>query len=195
MCTIKENYSLKNRNTFGIDVKAKYFATFNSEEELAYLLKSEIIQKEPLFILGGGSNILLTKNFDGLVFANEIKGTDIVSENENYTTIKVGSGEIWHDFVLWSIENNLSGIENLALIPGLVGASPMQNIGAYGMEVKDVIESVEYMEIKSGNKKTIDNSACNFGYRDSIFKHELKGKVVITKVVLKLSRTPLNKTT
>ena len=190
-----ENYSLKNHNTFGVDAKAKYFAIFNSEEELADLLKSEITQKEPLFILGGGSNILLTKNFDGLVLANEIKGIEIVSENENYNTIKVGAGEVWHDFVLWSIEKNLSGIENLALIPGLVGASPMQNIGAYGVEVKDVVESVDFIEIDSGNKKTIENSACNFGYRDSIFKHELKGKVVITKVVLKLSRRPLNKTT
>ena len=138
---------------------------------------------------------MLTKNYDGLVFANEIKGIEIVSENENHTIIKVGAGEIWHDFVLWSIENNLSGIENLALIPGLVGASPMQNIGAYGMEVKDVIESVDYVEINSGNKKTMENSACNFGYRDSIFKHELKGEVVLTKVIFKLSKTPLNKTT
>ena len=190
-----ENYSLKNHNTFGVDVKAKYFATFNSEEALADLLKSEITQKEPLFILGGGSNILLTKNFDGLVLANEIRGIEIVSENENYNTIKVGAGEVWHDFVLWSIEKNLSGIENLALIPGLVGASPMQNIGAYGVELKDVVESVDFIEIDSRNKKTIENSACNFGYRDSIFKHELKGKVVITKVVLRLSKAPINKTT
>jgi len=190
-----ENYSLKNHNTFGVDVKAKYFATFNSEEALTDLLKSEIIQKEPLFILGGGSNILLTKNFDGLVLANEIRGIEIVSENENYNTIKVGAGEVWHDFVLWSIEKNLSGIENLALIPGLVGASPMQNIGAYGVELKDVVESVDFIEIDSGNKKTIENSACNFGYRDSIFKHELKGKVVITKVILRLSKAPINKTT
>ena len=190
-----ENYSLKKHNTFGIDAKAKYFATFNSEEALADLLKSEITQKEPLFILGGGSNILLTKNFDGLVLANEIRGIEIVSENENYNTIKVGAGEVWHDFVLWSIEKNLSGIENLALIPGLVGASPMQNIGAYGVELKDVVESVDFIEIESGNKKTIENSECNFGYRDSIFKHELKGKVVITKVIFKLSKKPLNKTT
>lgn len=195
MCLIKENYSLKNHNTFGIDVKAKYFATFNSEKELTNLLKSEIIQKELLFILGGGSNILLTKDFNGIVLANEIKGIEVISENDNHTTIKVGAGEIWHDFVLWSISNNLSGIENLALIPGLVGASPMQNIGAYGMEVKDVIESVDYIEIKSRKKKTIENSACNFEYRDSIFKHELKEEVIITKVIFTLSKTPLNKTT
>ena len=190
-----QNYSLKNYNTFGIDAKAKYFSTFNSEEELTDLLESKITQKEPLLILGGGSNILFTKDFDGLVLANEIKGTKIISENKNYSTIKVGAGEVWHDFVLWSIEKNLSGIENLALIPGLVGASPMQNIGAYGIEVKDVIESVDFIEIDSGNKKTIENSECDFGYRDSIFKHKLKGKVVITKVIFKLSKKPLNKTT
>jgi len=190
-----QNYSLKNYNTFGIDAKAKYFSTFNSEEELTKLLESKITQKEPLLILGGGSNILFTKDFDGLVLANEIKGVKIISENESYSTIKVGAGEVWHDFVLWSIEKNLSGIENLALIPGLVGASPMQNIGAYGVELKDVVESVDFIEIDSRNKKTIENSACNFGYRDSIFKHELKGKVVITKIVLRLSKTPINKTT
>jgi len=190
-----QNYSLKNYNTFGIDAKAKYFSTFNSEEELTDLLESKITQKEPLLILGGGSNILFTKDFDGLVLANEIKGTKIISENKNYSTIKVGAGEVWHDFVLWSIEKNLSGIENLALIPGLVGASPMQNIGAYGIEVKDVIESVDFIEIDSGNKKTIENSECDFGYRDSIFKHKLKGQVVITKVIFKLSKKPLNKTT
>ena len=173
MCVIKENYSLKNYNTFGIDVKAKYFAAFNSEVELVDLLKSEILQIAPLFILGGGSNILLTKNFDGIVFANKIKGIEIVSENENHTTIRVGAGEVWHNFVLWSIENNLSGIENLALIPGLVGASPMQNIGAYGMEVKDVIESVDYIEIKS-RKKFINLKKQSFGpIIQSIFEEGL----------------------
>jgi len=195
MCSLKKNHSLKNYNTFGIASTAKYFSIFNSEEELTNLLESEIAQKEVLFILGGGSNILLTQDFDGLVLANTIKGMDVLAEDEHSTTIKVGAGEVWHDFVLWSIDKNLSGIENLALIPGLVGASPMQNIGAYGLEVKDVITQVSYIEIESGIKKKITNSDCNFGYRDSIFKHELKGKVVITKVIFKLSKTPLNKTT
>ena len=192
MSNILNNYSLKNHNTFGIAAKAKYFASFNSEEELITLLKSDTCKTNPLFILGGGSNILLTQDFDGLVLANNIKGIKIIAEDEKNTSITVGAGEIWHDFVLWSIQQNLSGIENLALIPGLIGASPMQNIGAYGTEVKDVITNVSYIEIETGEKKKLTNSECNFGYRNSIFKEELKGKVVITEVIYQLSKTPLN---
>jgi len=194
MSNILNNYSLKNHNTFGVNAKAKYFASFSSEDELAELLKNDICKTEPLLILGGGSNILLTKDFDGLVLANNIKGIEIITEDEESTNITVGAGEIWHNFVLWSIQKNLSGIENLALIPGLVGASPMQNIGAYGIEVKEVITKVNYIEIESGNKKSFTNSECNFSYRNSIFKDELKGKAVITEVVYKLSKTPLNNT-
>ena len=192
MSNILHNYSLKNYNTFGIPAKAKYFTSFSSEEELIDLLKNNLCKTEPLFILGGGSNILLTQDFEGIVLANNIKGINIISENEHNTSIAVGAGEVWHDFVLWSINKNLSGIENLALIPGLVGASPMQNIGAYGTEVKDVITKVSYIEIETGLKKEIRNRECNFGYRNSIFKEELKGQVVITEVVYKLSKTPLN---
>jgi len=192
---IQHNYSLKKYNTFGIDAKAKYFASFFSENELTGLLESDICKAEKLFILGGGSNILLTQDFNGLVLENTIKGIEVLSENEHSTTIEVGAGEVWHDFVLWSIDKNLSGVENLALIPGLVGASPMQNIGAYGLEVKDVITEVHFIEIKSREQKIMNNIDCQFEYRDSIFKHELKGKVVITKVIYKLSKTPLNKTT
>jgi len=194
MSNTLNNYSLKNHNTFGIAAKAKYFASFSSEDELIELLKNNICKTEPLFILGGGSNILLTQDFDGLVLANNIKGIEIITEDAESASITAGAGEIWHDFVLWSIQQNLSGIENLALIPGLVGASPMQNIGAYGVEVKDVITKVNYIEIESGNKKSFTNSECNFDYRNSIFKDELKGKVVITQVVCKLSKTPLNNT-
>ena len=194
MSNILNNYPLKNYNTFGVTAKAKYFASFSSENQLAELLKDNICKTEPLFILGGGSNILLTQDFDGLVLANNIKGIEIITEDEKSTSIAVGAGEIWHDFVLWSIQKNLSGIENLALIPGLVGASPMQNIGAYGVEVKDVITKVSYIEIESGKQKSFTNSECNFSYRNSIFKDELKGRVVITEVVYKLSKTPLNNT-
>ena len=192
MSNILHKYSLKNYNTFGIAAKAKYFASFSSEAELTALLKNNICKTEPLFILGGGSNILLTQDFEGIVLANNIKGIDVISEDEQSISIEVGAGEVWHDFVLWSINQNLSGIENLALIPGLVGASPMQNIGAYGTEVKDVITKVSYIEIETGLQKEITTSECNFGYRNSIFKEELRGKVVITKVVYKLSKTPLN---
>jgi len=192
---IQQNYSLKKYNTFGIAATAKYFACFSSENELVELLRNDLCKTEPLFILGGGSNILLTQDFEGLVLANTIKGMEVLAEDNHSSTIEVGAGEVWHDFVLWSIEKNLSGIENLALIPGLVGASPMQNIGAYGLEVKDVITTVHFTEIGSGNSKILSNEDCNFGYRDSIFKHELKEKVVITKVIFKLSKTPLNKTT
>ncbi|MDC0249558.1 UDP-N-acetylmuramate dehydrogenase [Flavobacteriales bacterium] len=194
MSNILHNYSLKNHNTFGVDAKAKHFASFSSEDELKDLLKDNLCQTESLFVLGGGSNILLTKDFEGIVLANKIKGINIISEGENNTNIAVGAGEVWHDFVLWSIQKNLSGIENLALIPGLVGASPMQNIGAYGVEVKDVITRVNYIEIESGNKKSFTNRECNFSYRNSIFKKKLEGKVVITEVVYKLSKTPLNNT-
>ena len=192
MSNILHNYCLKNHNTFGVTAKAKYFASFNSEKELAELLKNNICKTEPLFILGGGSNILLTKDFEGIVLANKIKGINIISEDKHSSSIIVGAGEVWHDFVLWSIQKSLSGIENLALIPGLIGASPMQNIGAYGTEVKEVITKVSYIEIESGVKKQITNKECRFGYRNSIFKEELKGKAVITEVVYKLSKTPLN---
>ena len=192
---IQQNYSLKKYNTFGIAATAKYFACFSSENELVELLRNDLCKTEPLFILGGGSNILLTQDFEGLVLANTIKGMEVLAEDNHSSTIEVGAGEVWHDFVLWNIDKNLSGIENLALIPGLVGASPMQNIGAYGLEVKDVITTVHFTEIGSGNSKILSNEDCNFGYRDSIFKHELKEKVVITKVIFKLSKTPLNKTT
>ena len=192
MSNILHNYALKNHNTFGVDAKAKHFASFNSEEELTELLKNNICKTEPLFILGGGSNILLTQDFEGIVLTNKIKGINIISEDKHSTSIAVGAGEIWHDFVLWSIQKNLSGIENLALIPGLVGASPMQNIGAYGTEVKEVITKVSYIDIKSGLKKEVTNTECQFGYRTSIFKENMKKKVVITRVVYKLSKTPLN---
>ena len=154
---IQQNYSLKKYNTFGLAVKAKYFASFSSENELVNLLKNDICKTEKLFILGGGSNILLTQDFDGIVLANTIKGIEVLAEDRHSTTIEVGAGEVWHDFVLWSIDRNLSGIENLALIPGLVGASPMQNIGAYGMEVKDVITAVHLIEKDSGQEKVMNN--------------------------------------
>ena len=177
--------SLKAYNTFGLDCKAKLFAAFQSDKELKKLLPKA---QEPLLILGGGSNILLTQDFEGTVLKNEIQGIEIVKENEEHAIVKVGGGEVWHDFVMWSIENKLGGIENLSLIPGSVGAAPMQNIGAYGVEIKSVFEQLEAIEIDTLTSKKFNNEACQFGYRYSIFKGELKGKYIITKVYFKLQK-------
>ena len=152
MSIIKRNYSLKKHNTFNIDVKAKFFTIIQNEKQIFNLLQEDFSLKEKILILGSGSNILFTKNYNGIVVFNQIKGIKIIEEDEKYSIIKVGAGEKWHDFVLWSIKRNLSGIENLALIPGLVGASPIQNIGAYGMEVKNTIQKIHFINIKSKKK-------------------------------------------
>lgn len=177
--------SLKAYNTFGLDCKANLFASFQSKHELKKILSKA---QEPLLVLGGGSNILLTQDFEGTVLKNEILGIEIVKENEEHAVVKVGSGVVWHNFVIWSIENKLGGIENLSLIPGSVGAAPMQNIGAYGVEIKSVFEKLEAIEIDSLASKTFNNEACQFGYRHSIFKAELKDKYIITQVYFKLQK-------
>ena len=194
MSNILNNYSLKNHNTFGIAVKAKYFSTFDSVLELKEILKTSL-QDEKFFILGSGSNILLTQDFDGFILHNKIEGICILEDNENDILVEVGAGVVWHDFVMWSVSQELSGVENLALIPGTVGASPVQNIGAYGMEVKDSITKVHTLEVKNKEVKIFSNKDCEFSYRNSIFKMEEKKKFIITKVEFKLSKVPLNKTT
>jgi len=197
MSNILNNYSLKNHNTFGIAVKAKYFSTFDSVLELKEILKTSLHQEEKFFILGSGSNILLTQDFDGFILHNKIEGICILEDNENNILVEVGGGVIWHDFVMWSVSQELSGVENLALIPGTVGASPIQNIGAYGMEVKDSITKVHTLEIKNKEVKIFSNKDCEFSYRNSTFKKEEEEvkKFIITKVEFKLSKQPLNKTT
>ena len=177
--------SLKAYNTFGLDCKANLFAAFQSEHELKKFLSKA---QEPLLVLGGGSNILLTQDFEGTVLKNEIQGIEIVKENQEHAVVKVGSGEVWHNFVMWSIENKLGGVENLSLIPGSVGAAPMQNIGAYGVEIKSVFEKLEAIEIDTLTSKTFNNEGCQFGYRHSIFKAELKDKYIITQVYFKLQK-------
>ena len=189
---IKKNFSLKKYNSFGIDIKTKYFVSLKCEQDVNAIISNKKYKKEKKMIIGGGSNILFTDDYKGMILLNCIKGINVLSDNRNNITIEVGAGEVWHNLVVWSIKNNLSGIENLALIPGLVGASPIQNIGAYGVEVKNVIKSVHYIEIKTGQKKIIHNNECNFKYRDSIFKNKLKDKVIITKVVYTLSKIANN---
>ncbi|MGV3630566.1 MAG: UDP-N-acetylmuramate dehydrogenase [Bacteroidota bacterium] len=189
---ISENVDLKPFNTFGIEAKAAQFARFRSVDELKENLASP---DKPLFILGGGSNILLTQDLEALVLKNEIKGIEILEKANDSVLIRVGAGEVWHEFVLFCVQNGYAGIENLSLIPGNVGASPMQNIGAYGVEVKDVICEVEAFELEGRQVHRFSNAECEFGYRESVFKRALKGKYVITHVTFKLSASPKINTT
>lgn len=183
---IQEHVNLRPYNTFGIEVFAKRFAAFSSVEELSQLLKQR--NGDPLLFLGGGSNVLFTQNFNGLVLRNEIKGIELLEETDEHVLIKAGAGEVWHDFVLHCVDKDFGGIENLSLIPGSVGASPMQNIGAYGVEIKDVFVSLEAYHLESGEVHTFDNKACEFGYRESVFKRKLKDQYVILSVTYQLSK-------
>lgn len=184
---IQKKYSLKEINTFGIDVKAKWFAKFDSLNILLELLK-EVGVEDELLILGGGSNILFTKDYKGFVFKNELKGIDIVEDNSENVLLKVGGGEIWHEFVLFCIKNGFGGVENMSLIPGTVGAAPIQNIGAYGVEQKDVFVKLEALNLSTKEIEIFDFDKCNFGYRDSFFKKWGKGQYVITNVYYKLHK-------
>lgn len=187
---LKENYSLKPYNTFGLEAEAKYFASVESLEALISVLKENT--SLPKFILGGGSNMLLTKNIDALVLHINLKGIEVISEDNNSVQVKANAGENWHDFVLWCIDNDFGGVENLSLIPGNVGTSPIQNIGAYGVELKDVFQSCEALELNTLQTKTFTNSDCKFGYRNSIFKNEVKGQYIITSVIFKLTKNEHN---
>ena len=183
---IKQNISLKPYNTFGIDVIAKHFVSVSNINDLQDILSLTEYPKK--LILGGGSNILLTKDFDGLIIRNNIKGIKVISEDNDSAFIKCNAGENWHEFVLWCINNNFGGIENLSLIPGNVGTAPIQNIGAYGVELKDVFESCEAISIETKKTETFTKVDCNFGYRNSIFKQGVKGKYIITNVTFKLTK-------
>ncbi|WP_299716077.1 UDP-N-acetylmuramate dehydrogenase [uncultured Tenacibaculum sp.] len=181
---IQQNISLKNYNTFGIDVNAKRFISIRSVHELQQL----IVKEKSLFLISGGSNMLLTKDIDDLVVHINTEGICIDREDDNSVYLTVNAGENWHDFVLWCIDQNYGGIENLSLIPGNVGTCPIQNIGAYGVEVKDVITKVEAVSIETGKLVQFSNAECKFGYRNSIFKNEVKGKYIITSVSFKLTK-------
>ncbi len=179
-------HSLKTYNTFGIDVKAKEFTSVSSIEELKIILEKH--QNQELFILGGGSNMLLTKDIEKPVVHINIKGKQIIKQDSTHVWVEAQAGENWHEFVLWTIENDFGGIENLSLIPGNIGSAPIQNIGAYGVELKDVFESCQAIHIKTQEIKTFSHQECQFGYRESIFKGSQKGKYIILSVVLKLTK-------
>ena len=209
---IQNNYNLSKLNTFGILAQAKFFVEINTEDDLKELFDMEEFSARggsayggkniPKLFLGGGSNILFTKDFDGLVILNKLKGIEILkaptpkvvgvpttSVGKDFVYIRSMGGEMWHNLVVFSVERNLWGIENLAFVPGTVGAAPIQNIGAYGVELKDTLENVEVFDIETGEKRILTKEECKFGYRDSVFKNELKGKYFITAITLKLSKT------
>ena len=188
---IEKDYPLKNHNTFKIDVFCRYFAEFYSENELLKIIKNTDYKEQKKLPIGVGSNILFTGNFEGLILKNEIKGITVTGEDEESVLVNAGGGVIWDDLIYFAVENNLGGIENLIFIPGTVGASPVQNIGAYGQEAKDTIYSVNAVLIETGEKFTLNNEQCNFGYRQSIFKNELKNKVIVTDVTYKLNKNPI----
>jgi UDP-N-acetylmuramate dehydrogenase len=189
---IQENISLKPYNTFGINVTARYFAKFTSSAELAELFHFDSENKEvTTLVLGGGSNILLTQDYKGLVAINEMRGIEVVNEDAQHIYVQAAAGGNWHRFVMYCIENNFAGVENLSLIWGSVGASPMQNIGAYGAEIKDVFYELEAYDIKEKKLRIFTGKDCEFGYRESVFKTKYKGKYVITSVTFKLNKHPV----
>ncbi len=187
---IQENVSLQPFNTFGIKAQAKYWLEIEKVEELQVFIKTRKNNYLPLFILGGGSNILLKNDFKGCVLKVNILEKSVVKETEENVWIKVGAGENWHELVLWTLQNQYFGIENLSLIPGTVGASPIQNIGAYGVELKDVFYALEAVHLETAEVKIFSHADCQFGYRDSIFKKALKGQYCITSVTFQLSKIP-----
>ena len=187
---IKNDYNLINLNTFGINVNAKLFVVMENEADLVELFSLPEFKNNKKIFLGGGSNVLFTENFDGIVVLNKLKGIKIIDENSETVLVRSMGGELWHDLVSFAVNNNCWGIENLSLIPGTVGAAPMQNIGAYGAELKDTLFNVEAFEIENGVRKIFSGEECELGYRDSVFKNKLKGKYFIGAVTLKLSKIP-----
>lgn len=183
---MERHFSLKNYNSFGIEVETEFFAAISNEAELIEVLKSN--GNKPFRVLGGGSNVLLTEDYKGLTLVMQNKGISILEETESHVLIEVQAGENWHELVLWALENDFGGIENLALIPGSVGAAPIQNIGAYGVELSSVFHRCKALDLASLSFNEFDKAACEFGYRSSVFKTHLKGKAIITRVQFKLSK-------
>jgi UDP-N-acetylmuramate dehydrogenase len=188
MISLKEAHSLRQLNTFHIDAKADFFTSVRSEAEAIDLFQSSTYKKQPSLILGSGSNLLFTRDFKGLVIRNELSGIDVIEESEEQVLVRAASGELWHPFVLYCVQHDWGGVENLSLIPGTIGAAPMQNIGAYGAEIKEVLVSVDAIDRSNGDKRTFSAHDCRLSYRESIFKSELKEKFFISSVTLRLSK-------
>lgn len=186
---VQQNYSLKEYNSFGIDALAKYFSAFQTAEQLKEIIENK--KAESKMILGGGSNILFTKNYDGLVLKNEIDGINIVDEDDQFVFITAGAGVKWHSFVMYCVNQNLGGVENLSLIPGNVGASPMQNIGAYGAEIKDVFYELKALHLNEKSIHKFSSAECEFGYRESVFKKKYKDEFAILNVTFRLRKNPV----
>ncbi len=184
--TVQKNKSLKSYNTFGIDVKARFFCKINTLDDLRHAFQLEGYPRK--FIISGGSNMLLTRDIDALVLHINLKGIEVISEDDDKVIIKVMAGENWHEMVLWTLKQGYGGLENMSLIPGNTGTAPIQNIGAYGVELKDVFESCEALEIKNLSIRTFTKEECKFGYRDSYFKNEGKGEYIIVSVNLRLTK-------
>jgi len=185
---IEKNIDIAPYTTFGINANAESLAIFSSSEELKELLLKN--KDRDKMVLGGGSNVLFTKDYEGLILVNRIKGIKVVEENKEEVYVEVGAGENWHEFVLHCIDQGWGGIENLSLIPGSVGASPMQNIGAYGVEIKDIFKKLSALSIQELQEETFNHAQCEFGYRESVFKRGLKGKYIITSVTFRLNKNP-----
>lgn len=188
--SISHHVSLRNLNTFGIEAEAKAFGTFENSADLEEIFADDSVNQLSHMILGGGSNLLFTKNYDGLILKNNVRGFECIGEDDDHYYVKAGAGENWHQFVLKCIENNYAGLENLSLIPGNVGASPMQNIGAYGVEIKDRFESLEAYDLSNGKLVHFSAEACEFGYRESVFKRKFKNQFVIFSVTFRLFKKP-----
>lgn len=188
---VRENFSLKHLNTFGIQAHTRYFGEATNPDELKELITYARKKQLPMFFLGGGSNILFTHDFNGITIRIANKGRQLICEDDNSYTVSANAGEVWHEFVMYCLEQNYSGLENLSLIPGSVGASPMQNIGAYGMEVKDHFSKLHALNVHTLDLVTFTNEECQFGYRESIFKREEKGNYVIVSVEFTLPKKPV----
>ena len=187
---VLENYSLKKLNTFGINVRSKYLVEVSSIDEILEIIESEKFKNLKKLVLGGGSNVLFTKDYNGLIILNKIKGKEVIYQDADCVKLLIGAGENWHELVMYTVENGWGGIENLSLIPGYTGTAPMQNIGAYGVEIKDTFIELEALEISTGKIEKFNKEKCKFGYRESIFKNEKKNKYIILNITLKLNKNP-----